>query len=287
MAELAFQQIASFAEFGFCKAHAAALAETTYRSAWLKLYYPGEYYCALLNCQPMGFYSPEVIVNQARHEGIRVLPVDINLSRGRCTMEGGRIRLGFRYVKAVGEKAWQRSKRSEGGLPDATPTAGSSAAVRRMPLQSSLEDFYTRTRLDREAVENLIMVGAFDFLGVPRRQLLWQLGTLVKQPPNAMPAPVAGTRGEAAPDDAPGQGGRGLPDPGTLGRPPSHGGVPLRGLQERDQEPDIAAIPSGARVRVAGCVVCRQAPGTAKGHVFLTLEDETGLINVILQAPGL
>ena len=111
VAELAFRQIASFAEFGFCKAHAAALAETTYRSAWLKLYYPGEYYCALLNCQPMGFYSPEVIVNQARHEGIGVLPVDINLSRGRCTMEGGRIRLGFRYVKAVGEKAWQKDRR--------------------------------------------------------------------------------------------------------------------------------------------------------------------------------
>ena len=157
MAGIAFQQIASFAEFGFCKAHAAALAETTYRSAWLKLYYPGEYYCALLNCQPMGFYSPEVIVNQAKQKGIGVLPVDINLSRARCTVEGGRIRLGFRYVKAVGEKAWQRIE--EG---------------RRQGSYASLDDFYTRTRLDREAVENLIMVGAFDFLGVPRRQLLWQ-----------------------------------------------------------------------------------------------------------------
>jgi error-prone DNA polymerase len=108
VASIAFQQIASFAEFGFCKAHAAALAETTYRSAWLKLYYPCEYYCALLNCQPMGFYSPEVIVNQAKQEGIRILPVDINFSQARCTVEGGRIRLGFRYVRDVGEKAWQK-----------------------------------------------------------------------------------------------------------------------------------------------------------------------------------
>ena len=86
-AKLVFKKIASFAEFGFCKAHAAALAETTYRSAWLKLHYPVEYYCALLNCQPMGFYSPEVIVNHARRNGIEVLPVDINVSKARCTVE--------------------------------------------------------------------------------------------------------------------------------------------------------------------------------------------------------
>jgi len=385
VAGLAFQQIASFAEFGFCKAHAAALAETTYRSAWLKLYYPGEYYCALLNCQPMGFYSPEVIVNQAKHEGIRVLPVDINLSRARCTMEEGQIRLGFRYVKAVGEKAWQRIEegrllggagetpagslrvslsssffsspkiedppqeewgikgvdgKSQDWIPasagmtrngavrlrrtrglgvsprastrlaptqvrdhDAAercrgsgcprdfvfscpPRVGDSRGLKEAPQYpyTSLEDFYTRTRLDREAVENLIMVGAFDFLGAPRRQLLWQLGMLVKQPSNTMPLrlPVPGVN---------------LPQMTLKDKVAAD--YQIQGLSARHhpmevfrsevskykvlKSSDIAAIPSGTKVRVAGCVVCRQAPGTAKGHVFITLEDEYGLINVILR----
>jgi len=265
VASIAFQQIASFAEFGFCKAHAAALAETTYRSAWLKLYYPCEYYCALLNCQPMGFYSPEVIVNYAKQKSIEVLPVDINFSRAGCTVEERKIRLGFRYVKAVGDKAWQRME--EG---------------RRQGLYTSLDDFYTRTRLDREAVENLVMVGAFDFLRAPRRQLLWRLGILVQQPPDAMPLslPLPEVR---------------LPEMTLVDEVSAD--YQVQGLSARHHPMEVfrsniegvikscnlAATSSGAKVRVAGCVVCRQAPGTAKGHVFMTLEDEQGLINVILR----
>jgi error-prone DNA polymerase len=265
VASMAFQQIASFAEFGFCKAHAAALAETTYRSAWLKLYYPCEYYCALLNCQPMGFYSPEVIVNHAKQRGIEVLPVDINFSRARCTVEERKIRLGFRYVKAVGDKAWQR-------IEDA----------RRQGFYTSLDDFYARTRLDREAIENLVMVGAFDFLRVPRRQLLWRLGILVQQPPDAMPLslPLPEVR---------------LPEMTLVDEVSAD--YQVQGLSARHhpmevfrssidgviKSCDLATTRPGTKVRVAGCVVCRQAPGTAKGHVFMTLEDEQGLINVILR----
>jgi error-prone DNA polymerase len=267
VAGIAFEQIASFAEFGFCKAHAAALAETTYRSAWLKLYYPCEYYCALLNCQPMGFYSPEVIVNHAKQKGIEVLPVDINLSRARCAVAGGRIRLGFRYVKAVGERSWQKIE--EG---------------RTQGAYSSLSDFYTRTGLDREAMENLILAGAFDFLGAPRRQLLWQARTLGQQPPHAIPLqlPVPPVR---------------LPEM-TLADEVS-ADYQVQGLSARhhpmevfraqlsrakiSSSSDMADLSSGANVLVAGCVVCRQAPGTARGHVFITLEDEHGLINVILR----
>ncbi len=291
VAEAAFRQIASFAEFGFCKAHAAALAETTYRSAWLKLYYPGQYYCALLNCQPMGFYSPHVIVNQARREGIGVLPADINLSRGRCTLEGGGIRLGFRYVKTVGEKAWQRIEQERGSELPAGPCPAGREAAAGGPVATpgrpyaSLEDFLTRTGLDREAVENLIMVGAFDSLGTPRRQLLWQLGALVRQPPGAVPLPWTAPAVE-------------LPrmtlrdrvaaDYQVQGLSASHHPMEvLRSGVSGKVTPahDIASVPSGSRVRVAGCVVCRQAPRTAKGHVFLTLEDETGLVNIILR-PG-
>jgi len=267
VASMAFLQIAGFAEFGFCKAHAAALAETTYRSAWLKLYYPCEYYCALLNCQPMGFYSPEVIVNHAKQRGIKVLPVDINFSRASCTVEERKIRLGFRYVKAVGDKAWQRIE--EG---------------RRQGSYTSLDDFYARTRLGREAVENLVMVGVFDFLHVPRRQLLWQLGILVQQPPDAMPLslPLPEVR---------------LPEMTLVDEVSAD--YQVQGLSARHhpmevfrsnidgaiKSCDLAATRPGAKVRVAGCVVCRQAPGTAKGHVFMTLEDEHGLINVILRPP--
>ena len=267
IANLAFAGIASFAEFGFCKAHAAALAETTYRSAWLKLYYPGEYFCALLNCQPMGFYSPEVIVNHARHNGIAILPVDINRSRARCTMEQGKIRLGLRYVKAVGEKTWQKIEDE-----------------RRQGLYASLSDFYARTRLEREAMENLILVGAFDFLGVPRRQLLWQLRTLARQPKQAIPLNLPTVQ---------------VPLPGMTLEDELAADYQIQGLSARHhpmevfrsevskdkvvKSSDIAAIPSGTKVRVAGCVVCRQAPGTAKGHVFVTLEDEHGLMNVILR----
>ncbi|MDM7999022.1 MAG: error-prone DNA polymerase [Dehalococcoidia bacterium] len=265
-ASLAFQQIASFAEFGFCKAHAAALAETTYRSAWLKLYYPAEYYCALLNCQPMGFYSPEVIVNQARHQGIRVLPVDINRSRGRCAMEEGQIRLGFRYVNGIGEKSWHRIEEQRKGRG-----------------YTSLEDFYTRTRLDWEAVENLIMVGAFDFLGVPRRLLLWQLGILMKQPPDAiplqLPVPSAELPRMTLKD-------RVAADYQIQGLSATHHPMEVfRSCISKDvlKSSDMAFIPSGTTVSVAGCVVCRQMPGTAKGHVFITLEDECGLINIILR----
>jgi error-prone DNA polymerase len=266
-AALAFKQIAGFAEFGFCKAHAAALAETTYRSAWLKLHYPCEYYCALLNCQPMGFYAPEVIVNHARSKGIEVLPVDINMSRGRCTIEDGRIRLGFRYVKAVGDKAWQKIE-----------------AERRKEPYASLHDFYFRTRLEREAAENLILAGAFDFLGRAKRRLLWELGLLVRQARDALPLefpayqiPLPGmTAAEEVAAEYQVQGLSARHHPMEFFRP----GISRDGVLKSS---DIATLFSGTKVRVAGCVVCRQRPGTARGHVFITLEDENGLVNAILR----
>ena len=267
IATLAFHKIASFAAFGFCKAHAAALAETTYRSAWLKLHYPGEYYCALLNCQPMGFYSPEVIVNCSQRQGVPVLPVDINRSGGRCTMEDGRIRLGFRYVKAVGEKAWLKIEEGRCQKPYA-----------------SLKDFYIRTRLDREAVENLILVGAFDYLRVPKRKLLWELGRLINQAPERLElgfpieqvALPETSLSEQLSADYQVQGLSVSMHPMSLFRPCLSSKNVLKSSE-------VAAISDGARVQVAGCVVCRQAPMTAKGFVFITLEDEHGMVNVILK----
>jgi error-prone DNA polymerase len=268
-AEKAFTAISGFAEFGFCKAHAAALAGTTYRSAWLKLYYPAEYYCALLNCQPMGFYSPEVIVNHARRNGINVLPVDINSSQYRCVMENGGIRLGFRYVKSVGEASWRK-------IEDG----------RRDGPYLSLNDFCRRTRAEPEAAENLVLAGAFDFQGVSRRRLLWELRETGKALPEELPLayeehhvdlpPMTASEKISAEYEM--QGLSALRHPMELYRP----GLKRQGILASR---DIDKIPEGCRVRVAGCVVCRQKPLTAKGHVFITLEDETGLVNAILR-PG-
>ena len=267
VARLAFKKIASFAEFGFCKAHAAALAETTYRSAWLKLRFPCEYYCALLNCQPMGFYSPEVIVNHARRQGIGVLPVDINRSKARCTVEGQKIKLGFRYVKAVGEKAWQKIEQERGEGP-----------------YTSLRDFHRRTGLEREAIENLILAGAFDYIGVPKRELLWELGLITSQthdmlslefPVHQIPLPGMTLMEEIAAE---------YRVQGLSAR--HHPMVVFRQRISRDgilSSAEIAGLFPDTRVCVAGCVVARQAPMTAMGCVFITLEDEHGLVNIILR----
>ena len=108
LADDMFDKLAGFASYGFCKSHAAAFARTAYESAYLKAYYGPEFYAGLLNNQPMGFYSPEVIVNDARRHGVAVLPVDVNRSHSRCTVEGGKVRLGFRYVKGIGPSALEK-----------------------------------------------------------------------------------------------------------------------------------------------------------------------------------
>ena len=262
-----FRALQGFAEYGFCKSHAAGFALLCYQSAWLKRYYAPEFYAALLNNQPMGFYIPEVIVNDARRHGVAVLPVDINRSGGRCTVEEGSVRLGFRYVKDVGEKAWQKieEERGKGAF-------------------SSLRDFYKRTRLCREAIENLILVGAMDCFGIPKRQLLWQLGLVLKEGIDRLPLHFADQEVE-------------LPQMTPMEEVASDYQVqglscryhPMQVLREgisRDgvlKSSEIVCLFDNTRVKIAGCVVSRQAPVTAKGHVFLTLEDEDGLVNVILK----
>ncbi len=206
-------------------------------------------------------------MNHARRNGIEILPVDINVSKARCTVEEGKIRLGFRYVKEVGEKAWLKIEQAREQAPYA-----------------SLKDFYFGTGLGREAIENLILVGAFDFLGITKRQLLWEIGLLVHQAPETLdldfpayqiPLPRMSLAEEIAAD---------YMVQGLSAR--HHPMEALRRSISRDgilRSTDIALLFHGAKVRVAGCVVCRQAPMTAKGYVFMTLEDEHGLINVILK----
>jgi error-prone DNA polymerase len=265
-ADAIFRHIGGFAEFGFCKSHAASFAILCYRSAFLKRYYSAEFYCALLNNQPMGFYIPEVIVGDARRHGVTVLPADINRSAWQCTIERGRIRIGFRYIRGMGEEkaALVVTERGKG------------------PFRS-LGDFYRRTGLERKALQHCIAVGAFDALGRSRRQLLWEAGTL-------RPVGLEGAHcgeGNVVPIDEMTAEEETVADYAVQGFSPSRH---LMGLY-RDSLAAAGAVGSaalvrcvdGSAVRIGGYRVCLQVPPTAKGFAFVTMEDEDGLINVVVR----
>jgi error-prone DNA polymerase len=279
----AFRQISGFADFGFCRSHSAALARTAFEGLYLKRYYPAAFYAALISNQPMGFYPVEVLVWDARRHGARFLPVDINRSAARCILDGCQvsgfgfretdptpappIRLGFEQVRWVGrEIAAQIVAEREAGGP-----------------YRSLSDFCRRTGITGKPAEGLVLSGAFDFEGRSRQEQLWELYGYV---------------GSAR------QPGLGLPDVAVeLPERSIHEQVLLdhlvlsfsldRHLVEsyRRRLRALGVTPShqierysdGAEIRVGGMVVCRQRPGTAKGFVFITLEDEHGLVNVIVR----
>ncbi len=261
-----FDQLAGFAEFGFCKSHAAAFARTAYETMYLKAYYPAEFYCALLNAQPMGFYSPAVVVGDAKRHGVKILPVDVNRSVARCIVEDGHLRLSFSYVDGLGEASLEILEEARGDGP-----------------YYSLRDFCQRTRLQRKVVENLILVGAMDGWGKARRELVWELGGI--------------NYGEGEMDLSPPLEEIDLPqlspgeeirmEYGILGLPVGDQITALyRARLDRLgvlRSGELDRKRNGEKVRVAGLVVVRQRPPTAKGFVFITLEDEDGLMNVIVR----
>ena len=271
-AQTIYEKILAFAEFGFPKSHAAAMAETACKLAWVKRYYPLEFYCSWLNEWPFGFYSPGVITNEARRNGVDVLGVDVNRSFGECIIEpagrGDAIRLGYNYVRGIGE-AWQQQLHTEA-------EAGQYA---------SLWGFWRRTRLPREPIETLIRLGAFAWTGLHERELLWQLGLfyqpLSAQLPLALPfdADMVALR-EMSADERVREDIR-----LTEGVIATRGHImDLASVHEGITPSHVVdRLEQGAKVTVAGFVAVRQAPETAKGFVFHTLEDRYGLINVITQ----
>ncbi len=294
-AERVFQKIAGFAAFGFPKAHAAAFGLLAYQTAWLRTYYAPEFLCALFNAQPMGFYAPHVLVNDGKRHGVRVLPPDINLSRADCTIEeqwGGEnrrpetgaehslaVRIGLRYVRGM-----SREKGSQ-EIDEAREARGDFR---------SLFDFVERTHLKREQIENLIVSGCFDGLGLERRELLWQLGLLYRpEGRNQVQRQLALQL--STEQDLPGAGFTLRPmsewekmrvDYLTLGMSPRN--HPMEFVRPRLHEGIVPtrmveSLEDGREVQIAGLVVCRQRPGTAKGFVFLVLEDEYGLANIVIK----
>ncbi|NLF03245.1 MAG: error-prone DNA polymerase [Anaerolineales bacterium] len=271
-----FDKLAGFASYGFCKSHAAAFAKTAYDTLWLRAHYTAAYYCGVLNNEPMGFYAPRVIVSDARRHGVGVRPVHVNRSEATCALEaenagGMAIRLGFQYVDGLGEAGAER-------LVASRPTAG----------YAGLDDLCRRTRLPRRLVEQLILAGGLDgwpaaSLPRDRRSLIWELGRLRYQE-EALPLPLA-------PDGV-------ALEPMTYAEEllAEYGstGVAAQGhLMElyRDRltqarigtSQTLARAQNGERVRVAGFVAVRQQPPTAKGFAFFTLEDEWGLMNIIVR----
>jgi error-prone DNA polymerase len=259
--------LAAFGGYGFCKSHAAAFARTTYETAFFKYYHPVAFFTAFLNHFPLGFYAPEVIVEQVKRDGITVHPVDINRSQTRCVIENGGIRLGFNYVKGIGSAALERIAEDKAKGP-----------------YRSLEDFHSRVELTPTGMENLIMVGAFDTLGVPRRDLLWKFGELREKEDGELPIAYPEesikfkdlTEWETTNLDYEIQG---LTTGPHLTSHFREEWDALGVLTSRD----LPETPDGKHVKVAGLVITRQAPGTAKGHVFISLEDEYGTVNCILR----
>ena len=276
-----FENLLGFAEFGFPKSHGAAFGLLAYQSTWLKHYFPPEYLCALLNEQPMGFYPPHVLTKDAQRHGVDIRRPDINLSNAKCTVEAiapdGVVRVGLGYVKAVGEAGATRTEdeRTRGG-----------------PYRS-LFDFVQRTGLSSEAVTNLIRIGAFDDLGLNRRELIWQLGLFaggfeqseLRRPKNRqlrLALPTAQDEVRLA-DFSAYQ--RMAGDYAVLRlSPDSH---PMQFLRHALGEGVVSSrhlrtMPAETHVDLAGLVVCRQQPLTAKGIIFLLLEDEFGMTNVLV-----
>lgn len=276
IAERIFAQMAAFAEFGFCKSHAAALARTAYETLWLRAHYPAALLCALLDNQPMGFYAPEVLIWDALRRGIRVLPPDVTRSAVGTTLVGdpvhGPVRLGLASVRGIGRAAAERI-----------------VAARHTRPFCDAADVVRRAALAPEQVEALVLVGAFDALSpdIGRRELLWQLlAVAAERTPAARlleadEPPVTLTGPDVVEQT--------FLDYAILGFCLDRHLMELYARQRRILRVVPAArlrtLSHGATARIAGLVVCRQAPPTARGVLFLTLEDETGLVNVIVPPP--
>ncbi|MEO6835241.1 MAG: error-prone DNA polymerase [Candidatus Tumulicola sp.] len=270
-AEQLFHMLEGFADYGFPESHAASFALLAYASAYVKCRFPAIFAAAILNVQPMGFYSTEVLVNDARRHDVIIKPIEVNASEYLSHVDtSGALRLGFHLIRGLGETQRQRLE------------AALSAGVFRDML-----DFAQRTQLEKEALENLAIAGAFAPWYKTRREAMWalraidereargELGKLMDvAEPEAQFKPIA-PKQETAFD---------LWSTGVTpkGQAMAHFRTQLD-AQRVIPAARLADMSNHLLCRVGGLVITRQRPGTAKGFVFLTLEDETGLVNVIVR----
>ena len=259
--------LSSFALYGFPESHAISFALLAYASCWLKVHRPSEFYCALLNNQPMGFYSPATLIKDGRRRGVKFRPICVVRSGTECHIEeDGAIRLGLNYVQGL-----HRDKAAE--------------LVRQRSQQpfSSLADLLARTPLNKAERRVLAKIGAFNLLSVHRRTALWDVESLFGEadlfsrkgvetdaaplfpmnPLERLQADYEGTRVTTG------------PHPMSFTRAQ---------IPHVTRAIDLVKGKHGQKVSIAGMVICRQRPGTAKGHVFISVEDETGIANAIVRS---
>jgi error-prone DNA polymerase len=261
--------ITSFALYGFPESHAASFALLAYASAYIKAHYPAEFYTALLNNQPMGFYHPAVLVKDAQHREVRVRPIDVNESDWNCRVEpDGSIRLGLRYVKGLREEI-----------------GSSIESQRRKQPFSAVDDLQGRVALTRGEITTLAEIGALNSFGMKRREALWQVakawrssGPLFSGLDSRVgDSPLVDmTEIERLMADYAATGITMGPHPMALVR------SELTGLGIKTAK-TLSKLNHGSKVLTAGSVVVRQRPMTAKGFLFLSLEDETGISNIIVR----
>ena len=288
-AERCFRQIEGFGTYGFPESHAASFALLVYVSAWIKRHYPDVFICALLNAQPMGFYSPSQLVAEARRSGIAVRPADVSHSGWDSTLEPDpanreglhALRLGLRLVKGLAAGEGERIAASRGPSGRGTPW-------------SSLADIMRRADVSAKSLEAIANADGFASLGLNRRQALWEVRALAGQRWQELPLFAHATRRH---HDLAGE------EPAVT-LPQAHAGEEVAadyrslGLSLKDHPVRLLSRPlakdgwqtcavahdarDGQRLRLAGLVTMRQRPGTAKGTVFLTLEDGLHSLNVII-----
>jgi error-prone DNA polymerase len=269
--DMIWDKLAAFANYGFPESHSVSFAYLVYSSCWLKYHYPAAFCAALLNAQPMGFWSPATLTADARRHGVRVFGPDVNASRATACLEpdelssgGMAIRMGVGSVRSVGEEV---AARMEAGRP-----------------YRSIDDVARRAELNVAQLEAMATAGAFDCFGVDRREALWSAGAVAEAArPGTIPGVVVGVGAPQLP---------GMTAVETTAAdlwatgvsPDSHAMVHLRpALDARGavRASDLANVADRTKVVVGGIVTHRQRPATAGGATFLNLEDETGLINVV------
>jgi error-prone DNA polymerase len=294
-AEASFRQIEGFGEYGFPESHAASFALLVYASCWLKCHYPDVFACALLNAQPMGFYAPAQIVRDAIEHGVEVRPIDVNLSRWDNSLEPGpaaarrlhrrhgemegdvksthALRLGFRQAKGLRQEEMEQ------------------LVARRGRGYDSVRDVWLRSSLTASTIERLADIDAFRSLGLDRRDALWAargLNRVGGQEDLPLFMAPASERGKEPDFELPGMalGEHVVEDYRTLGLSlKTHPCALLRVHLEQGRAikaETLSDIRNGARTRVSGLVLVRQRPGTASGVIFMTLEDETGIANIVV-----
>jgi error-prone DNA polymerase len=278
IAEEVYEKILGFASFGFPESHAQSFAHLVYASAYLKRHYPAAFTAALLRNQPMGFYSPQTLIGDARRHGVRVLGVDVNAGSHEATLEEPytpatgaphspaepqpAVRLGLSYVRNLGKEA---AERVAAGRPYA-----------------DLEDLVRRVPLPGAALEALATAGAFGCFGMGRREALWAAGALARTRADQLPGTTPGTAAPELPPMTPIE--ETIADLWATGTSRLHPVAHVRGLlDERGAIPlaSVRDVPADTNICVAGVVTHRQRPQTAGGIIFFNLEDETGMVNVV------